>query len=192
VYVAGAGGADVLAGGSWALAARAVDARGPGCRWAVDVCGGVFVGKISLYRDVLFPSVERLFLAWRSRLRGSGRVRQWDELTSRVNRPSGAVTRFKQQQLSAWQPILTPLPVILTLLGIGIVFLALGIPLLVASNSVRGREPCVLASASAATRSLSRCAVVMDAMHVRTTGGADREALRLELRHATDGLQPDH
>lgn len=47
-----------------------------------------------------------------------------------------AATRFKQQQLKAWQPILTPKPVIATFFILGVVFLALGIPLLIASNQV--------------------------------------------------------
>jgi len=45
-------------------------------------------------------------------------------------------TAFKQQQLPAWQPILTPVPVFLTFLTIGICFIPIGIALLVASNNV--------------------------------------------------------
>jgi len=45
-------------------------------------------------------------------------------------------TAFKQQQLPAWQPILTPGPVIITFLCIGLAFIVIGIPLLIASNSV--------------------------------------------------------
>jgi len=45
-------------------------------------------------------------------------------------------TAFKQQQLPAWQPILTPLPVIITFLLIGVAFIPIGIALLVASNNV--------------------------------------------------------
>lgn len=45
-------------------------------------------------------------------------------------------TAFKQQQLPAWQPILTPLPVILTFLIVGIAFIPIGIALLLASNAV--------------------------------------------------------
>jgi len=45
-------------------------------------------------------------------------------------------TAFKQQQLPAWQPILTPWPVILTFLGVGIVFIPVGVALLLASNAV--------------------------------------------------------
>eukprot|EP01118_Nematostelium_gracile_P006789 TRINITY_DN218_c0_g1_i1.p1 TRINITY_DN218_c0_g1~~TRINITY_DN218_c0_g1_i1.p1 ORF type:complete len:308 (+),score=74.14 TRINITY_DN218_c0_g1_i1:46-969(+) len=47
-----------------------------------------------------------------------------------------AATAFKQQQLKAWQPILTPIPVIITFMCIGIIFIPIGIALLVASNSV--------------------------------------------------------
>jgi len=47
-----------------------------------------------------------------------------------------SVTAFKQQQLRAWQPILTPLPVILTFLIIGVIFIPIGVVLLLASNSV--------------------------------------------------------
>jgi hypothetical protein len=47
-----------------------------------------------------------------------------------------AATAFKQQQLKAWQPILTPVPVIFTFLSVGIVFIPIGVVLLVASNSV--------------------------------------------------------
>eukprot|EP01098_Paradermamoeba_levis_P012613 TRINITY_DN5550_c0_g1_i2.p1 TRINITY_DN5550_c0_g1~~TRINITY_DN5550_c0_g1_i2.p1 ORF type:complete len:321 (+),score=95.35 TRINITY_DN5550_c0_g1_i2:93-1055(+) len=48
----------------------------------------------------------------------------------------GALHAFKQQQLKAWQPILTPQPVIIAFLVVGIIFIAIGIPLLIASNSV--------------------------------------------------------
>jgi len=47
-----------------------------------------------------------------------------------------ALTAFKQQQLKAWQPILTPLPVIISFLVVGAVFIPIGITLLTASNSV--------------------------------------------------------
>jgi len=43
---------------------------------------------------------------------------------------------FKQQQLPAWQPILTPIPVIISFLAIGAAFIPIGIALLVASNNV--------------------------------------------------------
>jgi len=47
-----------------------------------------------------------------------------------------AATAFKQQQLKAWQPILTPFPVIVTFLCVGVVFIPIGVVLLLASNSV--------------------------------------------------------
>jgi len=47
-----------------------------------------------------------------------------------------ANTAFKQQQLKAWQPILTPIPVIITFIVVGIIFIPIGVVLLVASNSV--------------------------------------------------------
>lgn len=47
-----------------------------------------------------------------------------------------AATAFKQQNLKAWQPILTPKPVIITFLALGVIFLPIGIALLVASNQV--------------------------------------------------------
>jgi hypothetical protein len=47
------------------------------------------------------------------------------------------VTRFRQQNLKAWQPILTPRPVIATFIVLGIVFIPLGIAFLIASNDVR-------------------------------------------------------
>jgi hypothetical protein len=47
-----------------------------------------------------------------------------------------AATAFKQQQLKAWQPILTPVPVVITFIVVGIVFIPIGVVLLVASNSV--------------------------------------------------------
>jgi len=45
-------------------------------------------------------------------------------------------TAFKQQQLPAWQPILTPFPVIISFLVIGVIFIPVGVALLSASNSV--------------------------------------------------------
>ena len=45
-------------------------------------------------------------------------------------------TRFKQQLLPAWQPVLTPWTVIIILGVIGVAFIALGSSLLDASNSV--------------------------------------------------------
>jgi len=48
-----------------------------------------------------------------------------------------AATAFKQQQLKAWQPILTPFPVIVTFLVVGIVFIPIGVVLLVSSDEVQ-------------------------------------------------------
>lgn len=45
-------------------------------------------------------------------------------------------TAFKQQQLPAWQPILTPFPVIISFLAIGVAFIPIGIALFLASNAV--------------------------------------------------------
>eukprot|EP00300_Choanocystis_sp_HF-7_P024863 c26434_g1_i1.p1 GENE.c26434_g1_i1~~c26434_g1_i1.p1 ORF type:complete len:338 (+),score=65.89 c26434_g1_i1:66-1079(+) len=45
-------------------------------------------------------------------------------------------SRFKQQTLPAWQPILTPKTVIPTFAIVGIILLAIGIPLLLASRGV--------------------------------------------------------
>eukprot|EP00753_Platysulcus_tardus_P010060 PLAT2482.18.p2 GENE.PLAT2482.18~~PLAT2482.18.p2 ORF type:complete len:337 (-),score=166.61 PLAT2482.18:31-1041(-) len=50
-------------------------------------------------------------------------------------------TDFKQQRLKAWQPILTPVWVISTFFGIGVIFIILGVVLMGASNSVV--ETCV-------------------------------------------------
>lgn len=47
-----------------------------------------------------------------------------------------ANTAFKQQRLKAWQPILTPKPVILSFLIIGIVFIPIGIGIVISSNDV--------------------------------------------------------
>jgi len=47
-----------------------------------------------------------------------------------------ANTAFKQQRLKAWQPILTPKPVILSFLIIGIVFIPIGIGIVISSDQV--------------------------------------------------------
>jgi len=47
-----------------------------------------------------------------------------------------ANTAFKQQRLKAWQPILTPKPVILSFLIVGIVFIPIGIGIVISSNEV--------------------------------------------------------
>lgn len=51
------------------------------------------------------------------------------------NRPAN--TRFKQQRLPAWQPVLSPAWVIGTFFLIGVVFIPIGIVLLVVSSSVK-------------------------------------------------------
>jgi len=45
-------------------------------------------------------------------------------------------TDFKQQKLPAWQPILTPIPVIVSFLIIGVIFIPVGYVLFLASESV--------------------------------------------------------
>jgi len=47
-----------------------------------------------------------------------------------------ANTAFKQQRLKAWQPILTPKPVILAFLIVGIIFIPIGIGIVISSNEV--------------------------------------------------------
>lgn len=47
-----------------------------------------------------------------------------------------AESAFKQQKLKAWQPILSPKWVISSFLAVGVVFIAIGIPILMASNEV--------------------------------------------------------
>lgn len=47
-----------------------------------------------------------------------------------------ANTAFKQQRLKACQPILTPIPVIITFLAVGIIFIPVGVVMLVSSNNV--------------------------------------------------------
>eukprot|EP00287_Rhodomonas_sp_CCMP768_P030347 CAMPEP_0202854662 /NCGR_PEP_ID=MMETSP1389-20130828/91119_1 /ASSEMBLY_ACC=CAM_ASM_000865 /TAXON_ID=302021 /ORGANISM="Rhodomonas sp., Strain CCMP768" /LENGTH=397 /DNA_ID=CAMNT_0049533259 /DNA_START=28 /DNA_END=1221 /DNA_ORIENTATION=- len=47
-----------------------------------------------------------------------------------------AESAFKQQKLKAWQPILSPKWVISSFLAVGVVFIAIGIPVLMASNQV--------------------------------------------------------
>jgi len=54
--------------------------------------------------------------------------------TTQSKRPAN--TAFKQQRLKAWQPILTPKPVILSFLIIGIVFIPIGIGIVISSNQV--------------------------------------------------------
>jgi len=56
------------------------------------------------------------------------------ESGSNSKRPGN--TAFKQQRLRAWQPILTPKPVILSFLIIGIVFIPIGAGIVYSSNQV--------------------------------------------------------
>lgn len=53
-----------------------------------------------------------------------------------------ADTPFKQQRMTAWQPVLTPIKVILIFFVIGIVFIPVGVTLLDESNAVS----CILPS----------------------------------------------
>lgn len=54
--------------------------------------------------------------------------------TTQTKRPAN--TAFKQQRLKAWQPILTPKPVILSFLIVGIIFIPIGIGIVISSNEV--------------------------------------------------------
>jgi len=71
-------------------------------------------------------------------------------------------TAFAQQKLKAWQPILTPVPVIVSFLVIGICFIPIAVLLLEASNSVSESvsgyyEGCTPVNGS--TGGISRCAI---------------------------------
>jgi len=60
-------------------------------------------------------------------------------MSSKDNNPPSkrpANTAFKQQRLKAWQPILTPKPVILSFLLVGIIFIPIGIGIVISSNEV--------------------------------------------------------
>merc|ERR1711934_1102843 len=57
-----------------------------------------------------------------------------DAEEEKKNRPDDS--DFKQQRLKAWQPILTPMWVIITFAGVGIIFMIIGVLVLVASNEV--------------------------------------------------------
>jgi hypothetical protein len=46
-------------------------------------------------------------------------------------------TAFRQQRLKAWQPLLTPGPVIIAFVVIGVIFIPVGVILLITSNNVR-------------------------------------------------------
>jgi len=54
--------------------------------------------------------------------------------SSHSRRPEN--TAFKQQRLKAWQPILTPKPVILSFIILGIVFIPIGVGVVISSNDV--------------------------------------------------------
>jgi len=58
------------------------------------------------------------------------------EGTAQTQSRRPANTAFKQQRLRAWQPILTPKPVILSFLIIGIIFIPIGIGIVVSSDKV--------------------------------------------------------
>jgi len=58
-----------------------------------------------------------------------------NEAVPQSRRPAN--TAFKQQRLKAWQPILTPKPVILSFLIIGIVFIPIGIGIVISSDQVQ-------------------------------------------------------
>jgi hypothetical protein len=51
-------------------------------------------------------------------------------------------SRFKQQKMRAWQPIMTAGTVIPIFFAVGIAFIPLGIGLLVTSNGVRLSSSC--------------------------------------------------
>merc|ERR1712196_45042 len=65
---------------------------------------------------------------------GEERANTMSEAETKSNRPEDS--DFKQQRLSAWQPILTPNWVIGTFLSVGVVFPAIGIAVLITSNNV--------------------------------------------------------
>eukprot|EP01097_Dermamoeba_algensis_P011006 TRINITY_DN836_c0_g1_i2.p1 TRINITY_DN836_c0_g1~~TRINITY_DN836_c0_g1_i2.p1 ORF type:complete len:310 (+),score=55.71 TRINITY_DN836_c0_g1_i2:87-1016(+) len=56
--------------------------------------------------------------------------------TELVDKAKSGIHAFKQQKLKAWQPILTPIPVISVFLAIGIIFIPVGVGLLIVSNQV--------------------------------------------------------
>eukprot|EP01147_Barroeca_monosierra_P004539 gene4539-8563_t len=60
--------------------------------------------------------------------------------SKRSKRP--ADTKFKQQKLPAWKPILTPKTVLPNVAVVGVVFIAVGIALYLGSNSVGTGSPC--------------------------------------------------
>lgn len=58
--------------------------------------------------------------------------KQQDEETPK-NRPNAS--RFQQQKLPAWQPILTAKTAIVTICAIGVAFIPIGVTILLATNS---------------------------------------------------------
>uniref|UniRef100_A0A1I7WCZ5 Cell cycle control protein 50A n=1 Tax=Heterorhabditis bacteriophora TaxID=37862 RepID=A0A1I7WCZ5_HETBA len=56
---------------------------------------------------------------------------------SKIQKNKPKASRLRQQKLPAWQPILTASTVIPTVIGIGIIFIPIGIALFLASNSVQ-------------------------------------------------------
>jgi hypothetical protein len=65
---------------------------------------------------------------------GSSSSQEQDDSTGPKNKPEDS--DFKQQRLKAWQPILTPMWVIITFASVGIIFMIIGILVLIASGEV--------------------------------------------------------
>jgi len=59
-----------------------------------------------------------------------------DVATTKPKTKQPAITAFRQQNMKAWQPILTPKPVITTFFVLAVIFIPLGIGLLITSNTV--------------------------------------------------------
>jgi len=68
-----------------------------------------------------------------------------------------ADTAFKQQNLKAWRPILTPKTVILTFFIVGILFVPIGAAVLVTSSNVRSCKLQWSPSARMQTRTHAKC-----------------------------------
>jgi hypothetical protein len=73
------------------------------------------------------------------------------------NNQSLTDTAFKQQRLKACQPILTPIPVIITFLVIGIIFVPVGVVMLISSNNVRSPARASRYTAFIFARRCGRC-----------------------------------
>jgi cell cycle control protein 50 len=69
------------------------------------------------------------------------------------------VLKFKQQQLKAWQPILTPKPVIMTFVAVGIVFVVIGAVLFSESERVVEHE---VKYSSECTNEFGDCNITVD------------------------------